>query len=146
MLCHCSGRGQGPHGGGPQENEKTEAGAKADDDYWLHAEADGDADFLERLLLGYRSIGPYGVVLSRERIIAGTAKNKGSDDAKEKSTVWRKANPPETAMVRHGDVAVVSFYDSMLEPYKGVPPSDILIYENSGRHSVYSQYSTVKSQ
>jgi len=144
MLCFAttSMAAKPPTSAGPHESEKTEAGAKATDDHWLRAEVDGDTSFLQQLLLpGYRSIAPNGTAHSREQIIAGAEKNKDSDAEKEKVDAWLKANPIDTAVLIHDNVAVVSFYDPGLGPEKGVRSSDILIYENGGWHAVYSQHS-----
>lgn len=132
---------KGPTSAGPHEGERTEAGAQAADDHWLRAEVDGDTNFLEQFLLpGYRSIGATGVSHSREQIIAGAMKNKDSDAMKEKVAAWRKAEPTEIAVLLHGNIAVVSFYDPALGPDKGVRSSDILVYEDGGWHAVYSQH------
>lgn len=127
---------------GPHESEKSAAGAKAADDHWLRAELTGDTDFLSQLLLpGYRSVDGHGVAISREHIIAGAVKYKNNDKGKEEFAAWQKANPTETAVALHGDIAVVSFYDPALGPDKGVRSSDVLIYENGGWHALYSQHS-----
>jgi len=148
MLC-AAGSGlaaKGPTPPGPHENEKSEAGVKAADDHWLRAEVDGDTDFLSKLLLpGYRSIGATGEAHSREQIIAGAVKNKDSDAMKEKVAAWRASHPSETAVMLHGDSAVVSFYDPTLGPDKGVLSSDIFVYENGGWHAIYSQHSGSKT-
>ena len=148
MLCVIGATmaSKGPTPAGPHESEKTQAGAQAADDHWLRAEVDGDTDFLEQMLLpGYRSIGATGVAHSREQIIAGAVKNKDSDAMKEKVAAWRKAEPTEIAVLLHGNVAVVSFYDPALGPDKGVRSSDILVYEDGGWHAVYSQHAAAKS-
>ncbi len=135
----------GPTPNGAHETEKTAEGAKAVDDHWLRAEVNGDTDFLSHFLLpGYRSVNANGSAISREHIIAGAAKNKDSDKAKQEVAAWMKANPTETAVALHGDIAVVSFYDPALGPDKGVRSSDVLIYEDGAWHAMYSQHSVVR--
>ena len=129
---------------GANEHEQSEVGVRATEDHWSLAEVTGQTDWLESMLLpGYRSVDANGSAHSKERIVAGAAKNKGSTDGKAKLDAYMKEHPSGTSVVVHGNIAVVSFYDLSLGPDKGVKSSDIFLYEGGAWHAAYSQHGTV---
>jgi len=129
---------------GANEHEQSEAGVRATEDHWSLAEVTGQTDWLESMLMpGYRTVDTHGVAHSKERIIAGAAKNKGSTDGQAKLDAYLKEHPSGTSIVVHGTIAVVSFYDPALGPDNGVKSSDIFMYEGGAWHAVYSQHGTV---
>ena len=70
---------------GANEHEQSETGVRATEDHWSLAEMTGQTDWLESMLMpGYRSVDSNGAAHSKERIVAGAAKNKGSTDGKAK--------------------------------------------------------------
>ena len=129
---------------GANEHEQSEAGVRATEDHWSLAELTGQTDWLESMLMpGYRSVDSNGTAHSKERIVAGAAKNKGSTDGKAKLDAYMKDHPSGTSVVVHGNIAVVSFYDLSLGPDKGVKSSDVFLYEGGAWHAAYSQHGTV---
>jgi hypothetical protein len=129
---------------GANERDKSEAGVRATEDHWQLAEETGDTDFLAGMLAAeYRSVNPDGSVHAKEAIIAGAAKNRGSDEAKRKTEAYLEAHPSGTRVTMHGDVAVVSFFDPALGPDKGIRSSDIFQYVDGAWHAEYSQHSNV---
>jgi hypothetical protein len=129
---------------GANEHEQSEAGVRATEDHWSLAEVTGQTEWLEGMLMpGYRSVDPDGVAHSKERIVAGAAKNKGDTSGKAKLDAYRKDHPSGTSVVVHGAIAVVSFYDLSLGPDKGVKSSDVFVYEQGAWHAAYSQHGTV---
>jgi len=129
---------------GANEHEQSEAGVRATEDHWSLAEVTGQTDWLESMLMpGYRSVDADGSAHSKERIVAGAAKNKGSTDGKAKLDAYRKDHPSGTSVVVHGNIAVVSFYDLSLGPDKGVKSSDVFLYEGGAWHAAYSQHGAV---
>jgi len=129
---------------GANEHEQSEAGVRATEDHWSLAEMTGQTDWLESMLMpGYRTVDTHGVAHSKERVVAGAAKNKGSTDGQAKLDAYLKEHPTGTSVVVHGTVAVVSFYDPALGPDNGVRSSDIFVYEGGAWHAAYSQHGTV---
>lgn len=127
------------------ETAKTPAAVMAVDQHWMDAEVSGDTAWLSHLLLpDYRSVSADGTTTSREAIIAGAAKHRGSDAFMRKVDAWQKAHPTKQTVVIHGDVAILSFYDPALGAQKGVRSSDIFVYEDGHWRALYSQHSKVK--
>ena len=128
------------------ETQHTEAGVIAVDNHWSLAEMTGDTAWLDQMLLPeYRSVGHDGVAHTKAAIVAGAAKRKGTslDQAEQKFAAYRKEHPYGTAVVVHGDMAVISFYDPTLGPQKGVTSSDVFIYVDGHWHALYSQHTDV---
>ena len=125
------------------ESQPTAAGAIATDHHWSLAEETGDTAFLDQLLLPeYRSVSNDGTAHSKERIVAGAAKRRGTDTASALRTLaaYRKAHPYGTSTVLRGNLAILSFYDPELGPQKGVESSDVLVYIDGHWHAIYSQH------
>lgn len=125
------------------ETQPTEAGVMAVDNHWSIAELTGDTDYLNQMLLPeYRSVNTDGTAHSKDAIVAGAAKRKGTDPAKAKLefATYQKDHPYGSAVVIQGTTAVVSFYDPTLGPQKGIKSSDIFVYVDGHWHAMYSQH------
>lgn len=124
------------------ETARSEAAVIAVDQHWLEAEVGGDTAYLDDLLLPeYRSVGAYGVAHPKADIVAHAAKNRGSDEERNKVEAWLKTHPSGKSVVIHGDTAILSFYDPVLGAAKGVRSSDIFVYVDGHWHALYSQHS-----
>jgi hypothetical protein len=125
------------------ETQRTEAGVMAVDRHWSIAELSGDTEWLNQMLLPeYRSISDDGTAHSKEAIVAGAMKRKGTDLAKAEDTFasYGKEHPYASAVVIHDTTAIISFYDPTLGPQKGVKSSDIFVYLDGHWHAMYSQH------
>lgn len=130
------------------ETQQTQAGVMAVDTHWSLAEMTGDTAWLDDMLLPeYRSVGNSGVVHAKDAILAGAAKRKGTslEQAKLKFAEYQRQHPYGSAVVVHGDTAVVTFYDPALGPQKGVRSSDVFIYVDGHWHALYSQHTGVQA-
>lgn len=121
------------------ENAKTAAAVIAVDDHWLQAEVSGDTAWLDAMLLPeYRSISSDGKPADKQKILAGAARNRGSDKMRKQVDAWLKTHPTKTSVVMQGDVAILSFSD----PKTGhVMSSEVFVYRDGGWHAIYSQHS-----
>lgn len=127
---------------GVDETTRSEAAVIAVDQHWLEAELGGDTAYLDDLLLPeYRSVGVDGVAHPKAAIMAHAAKNRGSDEERNKVEAWLKTHPSGKSVVIHGDTAILSFYDPALGVAKGVRSSDIFVYVDGHWHALYSQHS-----
>jgi hypothetical protein len=130
------------------ETQRTEAGVMAVDNHWSIAELSGDTGWLEQMLLPeYRSVNNDGTAHSKDAIIAGAAKRKGTDLAKAQLTfaTYQKEHPYSSAVLMHDNTAIVSFYDPTLGPQKGIKGSDIFVYLDGHWHALYSQHTGLHS-
>lgn len=130
------------------ETQQTQAGVMAVDTHWSLAEMTGDTAWLDDMLLPeYRSVGNSGVVHAKDAILAGAAKRKGTslEQAKLKFAEYQRQHPYGSAVVVHGNTAVVTFYDPALGPEKGVRSSDVFIYVDGHWHALYSQHTGVQA-
>jgi hypothetical protein len=130
------------------ETQQTEAGVMATDTHWSLAEMTGDTAWLDQMLLPeYRSVGNTGVVHAKDAILAGAAKRKGTslEQARLKFANYQRQHPYGSAVVMHGNTAVVTFYDPALGPRKGVRSSDVFIYADGHWHALYSQHTGVQA-
>ena len=128
------------------ETQQTEAGVMATDTHWSLAEMTGETAWLDQMLLPeYRSVGNNGMVHAKEAILAGAAKRKGTslEQAKLKFAEYQRQHPYGSAVVVHGDTAVISFYDPTLGPQNGVKSSDVFLYVDGHWHALYSQHTDV---
>jgi hypothetical protein len=127
---------------GIDESARSEAAVIAVDQHWLQAELGGDSAWLDAMLLPeYRSVGADGVAHAKAAIVAHAAKNRGSGEERRKVEAWLNAHPSGKSVVIHGGTAVLSFYDPVLGPQKGVRSSDIFVYVDGRWHAIYSQHS-----
>ncbi|WP_233843660.1 nuclear transport factor 2 family protein [Dyella sp. 2HG41-7] len=133
--------------GTADETQQTEAAVMAVDRHWSIAELTGDTAWLDQMLLPeYRSVGNTGVAHSKAEIVTGAAKRKGTDlaTAQQKMAAYEKEHPYGSAVLIHGNTAVISFYDPALGPQKGVKSSDIFVYVDGHWHAMYSQHTAVQ--
>jgi hypothetical protein len=130
------------------ETQRTEASVMAVDRHWSIAELTGDTDWLNQMLLPeYRSVNTDGTAHSKEAIVAGAMKRKGTDLAKARDqfATYQKEHPYGSAVIVHDNTAIVSFYDPALGPQKGVKSSDIFVYLDGHWHAMYSQHTSLHS-
>lgn len=128
------------------ETQQTEAGVMAVDKQWSLAELTGDTAWLDQMLLPeYRSVNNDGTAHDKAAIVAGAAKRKGTsmDQARLAWATYQKQHPFGSAVVVHGDTAIVSFYDPALGPQRGVRSSDVFLYVDGHWHALYSQHTGV---
>jgi hypothetical protein len=122
------------------ETQPTEAALRAIVDHWGDAETDGDVAYLEQLLVSeYRSIDAKGASHVRAGIVDHAKRNRGhAAEAHKARDAYRQAHPTEKAVVIHGPVGVVSYYN----PHRGLDSSirgsDVFLYEGNRWHAVYS--------
>lgn len=128
------------------ETQQTEAGVIAVDNHWSLAEMTGDTAWLDQMLMPeYRSVNNDGTAHAKAAIVAGAAKRKGTslDKAKLDWATYQKEHPFGSAVVVHGNTAIISFYDPALGPQRGVKSSDVFIYVDGHWHALYSQHTAV---
>ena len=128
------------------EMQRTEAGVTATDNHWSLAEYTGDTAYLDQMLLPpYQSVNVDGTSHSKAQILAGAAKNRGTDIATANGKVasYRSAHPYGTITTIHDNTAVATFYDRALGPQKGIKSSDIFVYADGRWHAIYSQHTQV---
>lgn len=128
-------------GAGAEANEpaRTATAVIAVDDHWLQAEESGDTAWLDAMLLPeYRSISADGKPADKQKILAGAARNRGSDKMRKQVDAWLKTHPTRKSVVMQGDVAILSFSDPQTEH---VMSSDVFVYRDGGWHAIYSQHS-----
>jgi len=124
------------------ESARSEAAVIAVDQHWLEAELGGDTAWLDDMLLPeYRSVGADGAVHPKATIMAHAAKNRGSDIERRKVEDWLKTHPSGKAVVIHGDIAILSFYDPAKGAASDVRSSDVFVYVDGRWHALYSQHS-----
>lgn len=128
------------------ETQRTEAGVTATDNHWSLAEYTGDTAYLDQMLLPqYQSVNVDGTSHSKAQILAGAAKNRGTDiaTANGKVAAYRSAHPYGTITTIHDNTAVATFYDQALGAQKGIKSSDIFVYADGRWHAIYSQHTQV---
>ena len=121
---------------------RTAAAVLAVDDAWGAAEARGDADFVDRLLMpDYRSVGPTGTATPKAAIVEGARSRSGSPMAAATIAEWKAAHPLRGDVALYGDTAVLTWIST--KPAAGEPISscDIFVYRDGHWHAIYSQHS-----
>jgi hypothetical protein len=120
---------------------RTEAGVLAVDHAWGDAEANGDVDFVARLLSpGYRSIGTNGKATDREAILASTKRHGASPDYKVKVAAWRQEHPTHGEVALFGDTAILTWISDAEANRGAVQSCDIFAYREGHWTAVYSQH------
>ena len=122
--------------------------AMAVEAHWGEAENHGEVKYLEKLLLpAYRSVGPTGMVHTRDALLA-TARARMDPGASAKavadSAAYVTAHPFRTSIVLAGNTAVVTYYSIRLGPEKGIMGSDVLVFMDGQWHALYSQHSSAQ--
>ena len=125
---------------------KTAEAVQAADDAWGKAEADGDAAFVDWLLLpGYQSVGPAGTAADKARIVGGAKAHADPEKRAAMVAAW-KANHPSRALVTlYGDTAVLTWVSTQAGSAAPIYSSDIFTYRDGHWHGVYSQHTTAGS-
>ena len=127
----------------PPEQRTAEA-VSAASEAWSIAEMDGDAAYVNWLLLpGYVSVDPSGARHDKEAIVAGARKRPAEDrkTAEAEFAAYRAAHPYRSDVRLFGDTAIVSYLSMATAPGDPIKSSDIFVYRNGHWHGVYSQHS-----
>jgi hypothetical protein len=120
----------------------TEAAVIADDKSWDKAEVEGDAAFIDQLLMPeYRSISSDGSVHDKAAIIASARKNVSSPERKAETERWSAAHPSLTSVAITGDTAILSFTLNRPGSPVRIMSSDIFVYRDGRWRALYSQHS-----
>jgi hypothetical protein len=120
----------------------TEAAVIAEDKGWDKAEDQGDAAFIDQLLMPeYRSISSDGSVHDKAAIIASARKNVSSPEKKADTEMWRVAHPSLTSVAITGDTAILSFTLNRPGSPVRIMSSDIFVYRDGRWRALYSQHS-----
>jgi len=115
----------------------------AADEHWGQAEADGDSQYVENLLLdGYRSIGSGGKVTTKAQIVKGAKERGKSAEYAKMVTDWKAKHPSEASVAIFGDTAVLTWTPTNAGSSPPVNSSDIFVYRDGAWHAIYSQHST----
>src|ERR1041384_3124542 len=101
----------------PDETKRDEAALRAVDDHWGRAEEEGDVAYLAQLLAPeYRSIRSTGKATPRAALLEHSAHNASSPTAREAARKARQAfmaaHPTGVSVVLHGQIGIVSYYNS----------------------------------
>ena len=126
---------------GADETAHTAAAVMAVDQHWLEAEENGDAAWLDGMLLPeYRSVGMAGTSATKGAIVAHAAKNRGSQAMKHQVAAWQQAHPVEQQVTMQGDTAILSFVSSAPATKGKLYSSDVFVYTDGRWHALYSQH------
>lgn len=126
---------------GADETAHTAAAVKAVDQHWLEAEENGDAAWLDGMLLpGYRSVGVAGTFATKAAILAHAAENRGSDKMKQQVAAWQAAHPVEQQVALQGDTAILSFVSSAPATKGKLYSSDVFVYVDGRWRALYSAH------
>lgn len=121
---------------------RTPAAVRAADDAWGAAEVRGDAAFVERLLLpDYRSIGPAGLVTTKETIVEHTRARGASAAMAAEVAAWKATHPTRADVVIVGDTAVLTWVSTRPEAGEPVSSCDVFVYHDGRWRALYSQHS-----
>jgi hypothetical protein len=125
------------------ETLQTEAALRAIDDHWGRAEGDGDVAYLAQLLAPeYRSIGARGEATPRAALLDHTRRRTASAEARAEARkaveAFKQTHPTEVAVVLHGTLGIVSFFNPKRGADHSVRGADIFVYEGGRWHAVYS--------
>lgn len=127
------------------ESQRTEAALRAIVEHWGDAELEGDTGYLELLLVPeYRSVSPTGESHPRARILEHARRSTGSAEARKARDAFKQAHPTEVAVVIHGLIGIVSYFN----PHRGLDSSirgsDVFVYEANRWHAVYSLHNAAE--
>ncbi|GLQ88172.1 nuclear transport factor 2 family protein [Dyella flagellata] len=130
------------------ETQHTAAAILAVDQHWSIAEMTGDGAWLADMLMpDYRTVSNDGSAHDKQALLAGMAKHKPVTRAEAtlKLAAYEKEHHIGSSVTIHGDMAVVSFYDTALGMLKGVTSADVFVYQDGHWHALYSQHTSVHS-
>jgi hypothetical protein len=122
------------------ETQRSEAALRAIADHWGDAETEGDVAYLEQLLVPeYRSISANGASHIRAGILDHAKRNRGhAAEARKAVEAYKQAHPSEKAVVLHGAIGVVSYFNPKRGLDSSIRGSDVFLYEGNRWHAVYS--------
>jgi ketosteroid isomerase-like protein len=123
------------------ETARTAAAVIAVDQHWSEAENNGDAAWLEGMLLpDYRSVGVAGTFAPKASIVSHAKKNTRPQAMKQEAAAWRQAHPTETKVTMQGDTAIISFVSTSPATMGKIYSSDVFVYVDGHWHALYSQH------
>lgn len=126
------------------ETDKSAAAVIAVDHHWEQAEENGDASWLDGMLMpDYRSVGTAGTFASKAAIVGHAAKNHDAPAMKQKAAEWHKTHPVEESVTMDGDTAILSFLSASPETKGRICSSDIFVYVDGRWRALYSQHNAV---
>jgi hypothetical protein len=133
--------------GGPasrvNETEHSETALRAIVEHWGNAEVEGEVAYLEQLLASeYRSISANGVAHPRAMILEHARRNADSAEARKSRDAYKKAHPTGIAVVIHGAIGIVSYYNPQRGLDQSVRGADVFVYEGDHWHAIYSMHNS----
>jgi ketosteroid isomerase-like protein len=130
--------------GTANETDKTAAAVIAVDHHWEQAEENGDASWLDGMLMpDYRSVGTAGTFASKAAIVGHAAQKHDAQAMKQKAADWHKTHPVEESVTMEGDTAILSFLSASPETKGRIYSSDIFVYVDGRWRALYSQHNAV---
>jgi hypothetical protein len=127
--------------GDVDETAHTAAAVRAVDQHWLEAEENGDAAWLDGMLLpDYRSVGVHGTFATKAAIVERAGKNRGSPAMKQQVAAWQQAHPVEQVVTMQGDTAILSFVSTSPVTKGTLYSSDVFVYLDGRWRALYSQH------
>jgi len=114
----------------------------AADKAWGDAEMQGDAAFVDWLLLpDYRSIGHDGKATDKATIVSGTRDPEKVKAYAAKASAYRAQWPSQPQVTLQGDTAILAWTASDPKMGSAVRSCDIFVYRSGHWHALYSQHS-----
>lgn len=121
---------------------RTAAAVIAADHAWGEAEKQGDASFVDQLLLPeYRSIGSDGKITTKATIVDHTRARGPSPEYAKQVDAWKLAHPERAEVSITGDTAVLTW----VADQPGAAPilsCDIFVYRKGRWYGIYSQHTS----
>jgi hypothetical protein len=127
------------------EGQQTEAALRGIVHHWDDAEANGDVHYLEQLLAPeYRSVDAKGGSHPRAGILEHARRGAGSAEERKAREAWMKAHPTEIAVVLHGDLGIVSYFNPQHGVDHSTRGSDVFVYEDHHWRAIYSLHNSAE--
>ena len=124
---------------------KTAAAAVSADSAWGTAEQNGDAEFIDWLLLPeYRSVSDDGKVTDKAAILRHVrAASATVRENTSKVAEWKSTHPTKSAVSIVGDTAILNWVSTKPETAEAVSSCDIFVYRDGHWHGIYSQHTSI---
>jgi hypothetical protein len=123
------------------ETQPNEAALRTIVDHWGDAELGGDVAYLEQLLAPeYRSVDAKGASHPRAMILEHAKHSAGSAEARKARDAYMLAHPSEKAVVIHGALGIVSYFNPQRGVDSSIRGSDVFVYEAKRWHAVISMH------